>query len=615
MAIDTLCFADYDPVTGRPTVDGFTGIEDAGVITSEAEPGYVLGSRLTMGGGGQGTGGGFPPMIFQCVRDGEFLNLAFFCRFAFSFVESDVIVLALKPSAASPQTDARRIDIFPVYTGVGADDPATCGGSCPDDPPKPGQPVGTVYHIRTHPQKAMKHFRGSGNPPWTTVNPNGSVYTGPDNVSCQVRSWQPPTSAGQPPEFAWSVEIRIPRDTDAGGGNWINLFDGFAIYFSLLRATVSATQKVQFTFPVGVGTANWLTGVLGAGTTIPVYGKGFIPALASPVGGNCGLGVTFINGENSVGIRPTTAAAFSALGTTIFGATGPSDNRLVAQVRNTDPTATAPGVTAEFRFANWGMGPMGFAAWAMAQGATPMPTTPSDIAPNQQVELTSDWPRASVPTAYAAHPHQCVWVQLDTHQTPPGVPVNFIQSAVRRNLDFSNLSQVRQPAEISGVGYPAPKDGSDHDFLLSVNVREIKMPAEEEPRAAVARTLAIAPSREPTVAVVWLWIVHGYRRTGMTLEIEGTKYELLDDSPGAFGAVATHDDATDVFGYQLSGKGLEHLGRNSYSLRVPQNGSVTIDTQISADTQNGASGCLPIGPLVKLWRALVNWIKKLLGQQ
>ena len=36
-------------------------IEDAGVITSQAEPGYVGGTRLNLGSAGAGTGSGFPP--------------------------------------------------------------------------------------------------------------------------------------------------------------------------------------------------------------------------------------------------------------------------------------------------------------------------------------------------------------------------------------------------------------------------------------------------------------------------------------------------------------------------------------------------------------------------
>ncbi|HEY5988744.1 MAG TPA: hypothetical protein VIV12_20540 [Streptosporangiaceae bacterium] len=641
MAIDSLCFADHDPVTGPPNPnDGFTGIEDAGVITSEAEPGYVLGDRLNLGAAGVGTGSGFPPAIFQCVKNGDYLNLAFFCRFDLSFDDEDVIVLAVKPSASAPQTEARRIDIFPVFNGIGANDPATCsGGTCPDDPPKPGQPSGTDYHMRTRPPRLVKHFRGqSGTPPWTTLNQGGATYTGPNNLTVMARSWTPPVPTGDCPECAWSIEVQVPRTKGLGGNNWIDLPDSFAIYFNIMRVkdcdhTVCPNQAVQcppgtkgvvqFKFPVGSAD---LTGVLGAGTSIPVYGTGFIPSLQSPVGSNCGQGVKFINGENSVGVRPTTAPAGSAPGSTIVGPSGTTDNRLVAQVENTstDPGGDAPGVTAEFRFANWGMGPSGFTSWAPASGASPMPTNPTMIAHGNSAELTSEWPHASVPSKYSASPHQCVWVQLDTHQTPPGVPVNFIQSSVRRNLDFVNLSRREDSAEISGVGYPAPPRGRHHDFLLETNVRQIVLRGEGDGGEGDGedrhRVLLTRVSREtPAPEVIWLWIVHGYRRTGQTIEIEGSEYEILDDAPGSFGYVAAHDNIEDVLTHRLSGGGIRHEGGNFYSLRVPVDGSVTVQTHVSAAARDSGEPPVPRGwlrwllaLLLRLLRALVRWIRRLL---
>src|SRR5688500_2269336 len=115
--LDTLTFADFDVVTGAPTVDGFTGIHDDLVFTSESDAGYVLGSSLTYG-----NSSGFPPVIFKGVKNGNFLNFAFFTRFDLSFDLQDVVVLALRPlKSNTAQNTARRIDIFPVYRDVGAD--------------------------------------------------------------------------------------------------------------------------------------------------------------------------------------------------------------------------------------------------------------------------------------------------------------------------------------------------------------------------------------------------------------------------------------------------------------------------------------------------------------
>ncbi|MEA2588634.1 MAG: hypothetical protein QOH66_1561 [Actinomycetota bacterium] len=590
MAIDNLCFSDFDPVTGAPTLDGFTGIEDAGVITFESEPGYVLGERLDLGAAGAGTGSGFPPAIFQAVRNGNFLNLAFFCRFDFSFDDEDVIILAVKPSAASPQEEARRVDIFPVYGGIGTDDPKCPGGHCPDDP-APGQPAGVDYHIRTnHPPQFAKHFRGNpaGSPsPWTS-------YAGPTGFTAMARSWMPPVPnlPNVCKEVAWSVEVQLPRTKAAGGPDWIDLNDSFAIYFNIMRVTACThadcsppcglpTAVVQFRFPPA---SPVLTGVIGAVTDIPTssYGTGFIPALQPPPGSNCGLGVKFVNGELSVGARDKNAGPWTAPGSTIVGPSGTIDNLLVAQVQNTnaDSSGDAPGVTAEFRFANWGMGPASFPAWAPAKGSVPEPTNPTTITHGSAVELTSDWLHKNVPPEYAAHPHQCVWVQLDTHQTGPPVDVNFIQSSVRRNMDFASLSDIEQPAEISGVGYRAPARGSHHDFVLLTNVRQFVTPVIIiEARGAQPLRDSTTPPRDSTTL---LWIVHGYRRTGETVQINEKKFEILDDAPGAFGLNAVHEGTTDVFTQELTGGGIRHRGGGAYDLQVPHGRAVTITTRVTA---------------------------------
>ncbi len=59
----TVAFGDFDPVTGPPTIDGWTGNEDPGVVTDFAEAGYATGGRLTYGGGAA-----VPPVAFQCVH-------------------------------------------------------------------------------------------------------------------------------------------------------------------------------------------------------------------------------------------------------------------------------------------------------------------------------------------------------------------------------------------------------------------------------------------------------------------------------------------------------------------------------------------------------------------
>jgi len=64
--------------------------------------------------------------------------------------------------------------------------------------------------------------------------------------------------------------------------------------------------------------------------------------------------------------------------------------------------------------------------------------------------------------------------------------------------------------------------------------------------------------------------------------VKGTTFEILDDSPGAFGYVASHEGTSDVFTYQLSGGGIRHEGGNGYSLKVPDGGEVALNTRLEA---------------------------------
>jgi hypothetical protein len=674
-----LCFADYDPVTGPPTVDGYTGIHDDLVITSESDAGYVLGSRLTYD-----NGSGYPPVIFQGVKNGSYLNFAFFTRFDLSFDRQDVIVIALKPLRTSTQDLARRIDIFPVYEGVGTDEKNAVGGPAgtPDDTP-PGVPMLTNYYIRTnHAAQNVVHYRGqaAGNP-WTTQNPDMSPYS-PGNVTIKTRSWQPPvptltssvgaqtlpaatfivadTSAfpsaglfvtgGQVvkytgktgssftgctggggaipdssgvaiPEVAWSIEVQVPLTAALGGTSWINIQDSFGLYFDVIRLGKTPASgstgsqgwySTQYLFPAGSG--HYLTGNLNETTAIDPawYGTGLIPALQIPAGSNLGLGVSFVNGAMGVGVRNTNDAAGSALGSTIRGASDPTagDNRLVAHVQNTGPAAVN-NIKAEFRFANWGLGPAGYPSWALASGASAdQPagvTVPSGAGGN--TEITWTWPKASVPAAYAPpHQHQCMWVQL----TDSGV--NFTQSSVRRNMDFVNLTEDTRPATVSGVGYPVPAGGS-HDFLLITHVRKF-VPGKRDSNLG----MLAAPKGMMTAGdvVYWLWIVEGYRRTGKTITIDGTDFEILDETPGAFGSIAVHQGSSDVFTSELSGGGIKFLGGSFHALKVPHNGSVEIKTRLAAGPAGAKPKPCADNPndpwWLRLLKAICRFIMKLLGK-
>lgn len=668
MAFTTLAFNDFDPVTGGPTVDGLTAISDAGVITSEVEAGYVQGGRLSYGGGS-----GFPPVVVDAIRVGDAIQLGLFCRFDLSFDDADTIVVAVKPTPGSPQDDARRIDIHPVFLDIGADSQNPNTGSPagdPDDTP-PGMPPGAIYHIRTNkPPAVLEHWRGvTGGPPhWTTTNPDGSAYA-PPGVEVRARSWMPPvptlttstgaqtlpagtfnvlSTAGFPssglfrvggsvvrftgktptsftgctggsgavpagtavsiPETAWSAELRLPLFIAESAGvevPGISLSpDGFGLFIDIVRAGVTPASggpgpsgffAAQYLFP---SSAAALTGTLGENLNIPTYGEGLVPPLQSPAGANTGVGVRIRNGELGIGARPASAAAFSTIGSTIDTN---HDNRFVTQVENTDASTPATGVTSEVRIANWGLPPASFSNWSRPPGAAPDPSAAATVTSGTPVELTTDWPASAIPADYASHTHQCIFVQLTADAN-----VNFTSSGDRRNMDFVALSAEERPAEVSGQGY-APPGGGNHEFLLVTNTRLVGMTrgggdgeGEHPSLAAAVRTAGLTG--------VFLWIVHGYRITSDTLTINGRTYQVLDPSPGQFGLIAQHDDLDHALTSEMTGGGIRSDG-NIHHLRVPHDGTVTIQTHVDASAPKPPpsqhEGCLMM---------LLDLIRKLLGK-
>lgn len=658
MLIDKVCLAENDVVLGKPTVDGFTGIEDAGIITKDADPGYGLGHRITYGNGSF-----FPPVVFQGVKErgADFLYLSFFVRYDLSFDEEDVIIIALRESSTNSVHDdkVRRIDIYPVLKGIGA------GGDVADDEKDMrGQVIiNPDWRIRSNRSPRNIEYRkgradsNPDNPPWEEVDAL------PDGFDVKVRSWQPSTlttsSVGEQelpengtftfnanntaqfpesgafllygniyvsytrktatsfinctnnsgarrhiiegttvamPEFAWSVEVKLPR-TKAQDANWIDLNDGFGMYFNVFRVSQSLQRSpsppllptfvVQYVFPYDNNNPSerWISnGDIADNWTLMIdpawYGRVGLPSMVQ--GTNCGQGVRFVNAsENSIGARSTqNSGALSNQIVAKNSSGNPIPAYLVAQVENTSQTDTANGVKAEFRFKNWGLGPPNFFLWNKPDGLQNNPTSGQNLAAGAtNIELIATWPPGSIPQAYQSRPHQCMWIQLDSPHD-----VNFVQASMRRNMDFVSLSEYERPAYISGVGYPSPKNGSEHhEFVLFNHVRKIVVPVRDSKISAHMEFAALQSSKTQSKDMTyWIWIVNGYRRTGLTVDVKGKTFEILDDSPGAFGYVASHEGTTDVLTYELSGGGLKHQGGAMYSLKVPDGGEVKIHTRMKA---------------------------------
>jgi hypothetical protein len=638
-----LTFANSDPVTGgRPTVDGFTGLHDLledGVIIAEGdEPGYDLGGRVTFDGGG-----GLSPAVIQCVRDvtQDFLYLSFLVRQDQSFDNNDLVVVCLRPDiGGTHDASTLRFDIFPVWTSEtsGADIADTTNPLLPAGTPDPTLQVppatppatpipSSHWHVRMgptsstspatnapFPPRRVSFYRGkTGGPPFWE-NPTAIL---PRGTEVKVASWSPDVPSGAAPDRCWSIELKIPRTLAVGGTpSSVTLNPQFGVYVNMVRVSVGGTSppigfqaNTQYIWPDPSAT---ISGTLGVNTNIDPtkYGEGYIPALDTPQGAHLAAGVKFRYdslGVPLVGARLSTAPSNSPPGEVIDRT---KDNVLVAQVENTGtrPAEDAPNVKADFHFANWGLGPSSpqptnaFPAWAPASGAS-VPTAAQNINHGQQVELTANWLQANIPSQFAPpHDHQCVFVMLDSTSG-----VNFVQDSVRRNMNFIPLSEQRRPAEISGKGYPPPASGSHHRFALVVNARRLRQ--FERPREQPPGEIGVAGSSKGT-AVVWQWIVSGFRRLDESLTIDGTTYETWEPAPGAFGYIARHDKPDDVLTYDLSGPGLRKLIDGVYELRVPHDGTVTLDTVVTAaPPKKKPKGCL--GWVLAILLAIVAFFRKL----
>lgn len=719
---DTIAFPDNDPVTGPPTIDGWTGNTDPGVTAVNfPEAGFATGGRITYSGGTL-----VPPVVFGSTRvdlaggntygvaAGSYLAMSFFCSFDPTFDTSDGVTLSLLPNYSNKDHHtARRIDILP-NTVTGAPGTGYMGTQFDWLPPEtpPAAPTPTdhpLYYSKLNRQPVVSCYRG------IDINSAGEVWADitPTNVFARCASWVPatvsttttasvsvpaaPTSPHTVPDIAvvdvsqfptsgdllvivggtpvtisytgvsgntftgckvpkgtvagtlasgatvqlqdtgWSVELLIPTTTALGGADWIDLQGHFGLYVNLFRFSTfepmppaqphAGFYAAQYRFPLPDAGApladqHYLSGFLDKTLVIDEswHGKASIPQLLGGV--NDALGVRFQNHaspSSSIGARHPGAADPTTIDNTLYGASQSAvDNTLVAQIENTGANA-ANDVTADFRFASWGMPPATFGAWDPASAHGAAPSTHINLAAGASGEVTEDWNHANIPADYAISTvwpgHHCLWVQLSSTQN-----VNFVEGGARINMNFQNLSESEQDATISGVGYPAPSSGH-HDMVLFSHVRSMFVPDVvgdgDRGELRTAGMLSHRGSEQFRGKQVWYWTVNGFRKTGQTFTVRGNKGEVIDPSPGEFGLVALHEgDGSHVFAHQLSGGGVKRRG-HAYELRVPHNGEVKVHTWVGA----GPVGTLkpPTPPKTDPWwlqllRWLIALIRKLFGK-
>ncbi|HKV10065.1 MAG TPA: hypothetical protein VJ725_18135, partial [Thermoanaerobaculia bacterium] len=428
-----LCFPPHEGLPHHggtpPVIDGYID-RAVGYPTDELETGWVRSSLVTYDAGSTVT-----LTNFRGLKDnsGPFLYLGFTVQFDQTFDDDDVIVLVLRPSFAPAAHSAqeRRIDIYPVQNAIGG---VPAG---PDDAPPGSMPS---EHIRTNRSpRNVEYYK------WDTVS-NSYVAISPiSNIGVKVRSWSNTMT-----DNSWGVEIKLPITSAGalgGGPNWIDLTSNFGLYFNVIRVCNGAVcgpsvlennYTTQFPWPRAVGPTGILVDPMG----------GPLPTLASyeippgwlgegVIGGGAGTcqGVHFVNGPSGIGTRDPANPSGPLSGSI----DGMNNNTFVARVIN-DGTS-APNVRAEFRIANWGLGPGDPGVWKSIPLSAPPPalSTPQTVG-NSQVELTKDWQltaaeRAMYGPGKTLNDHQCLWVLLSSTSS-----VDFSESSVRRNMDFKNLS-------------------------------------------------------------------------------------------------------------------------------------------------------------------------------
>lgn len=184
-------------------------------------------------------------------------------------------------------------------------------------------------------------------------------------------------------------------------------------------------------------------------------------------------------------------------------------------------------------------------------------------------------------------PHQCMLVELSSND--PSVVITT--TSIYKNMNFANASTFRRHAEISVAGAP-PISEKPRDVYLYVqkfNMPPVVKKEDKPPTATVFNrdVAGLAATQVPhgnevedVAALVPTYTVHSYMDTGKKLKLaDGSQVPILRRQTG-FGYFVLHEG--DLVGWEARLYGAEKLAENVYVVRVPNNGSVHVETVIQA---------------------------------
>lgn len=507
--------------------DFFLGFPSANVFWASFAPpitdGNVLGDVGWTGAFRYEFGNGTttPHAVVQGIRDDNFIYLSFQANNDVSFDNEDMIVLCLDPSGTDDNT--RRIHIYPVYAGTGAD---------PN-----GQPREIDYRIKT-----------AGNWGNKLGLPAGSII----KVS----------SAGVKPNVTWFVEMQLPIAA-------FNLptAGNFGLYFNVLRSNGS-----------GVGEKYWPT-------TAPEIGfdvDGNTPSrdewgTASIAGTGGGVSVNAL--DIFTNQTPTSKIGFPPA-SNIFSVK--VNNTSVKRIGNTLTPIPAKQIRAKFRIANFGLPALGDWGDVPTPASPQIPSSYTDFkdipANGSNTLSTTPWVLSAQQLQdYQSHDHQCILVELYSSDIDN---TTFVNRSTWRNMDFGTASTFEATPTISVIKYGKPARGETAhavdlhvvtDDVIINKTRKTKMSIAERRNLRSLVTKGVTKKDLPLfnpIVSEYTWVAHGSIHTGRYITIKGKRLEILDDM-GSFGYIVRHDGyVTDWKPEFISAPELKQIGDNRYRLML-----------------------------------------------
>jgi hypothetical protein len=467
-----------------------------------------------------------------------------------------------------------------------------------------------------------------------TVTLSGAEDSAGADIENTGRMWVTVTSPTRLIQAQWAFQVAIPLGANWGApalANQLNLpaAGAFKLWFEVLTSLGPGMAATPQQWPTTAPTTTSDFQI------IPSGGIAEADMLdLSTAGAGCTDAVKLVStqvGTRAVpggAARPNTHTIKLDLGKPYPPVSAPYDESYIPDVTNVEhqnqffavPTfpagmavAQKEAVRATFSLANWGSqySTPTPASWRPVPGGTDTPFQ------NANGDCRFSWPTAGEPTAAGSfvttlvrninkylnalaagvafpagsqNPHQCMLVELSS--VDPAVVITT--SSVFANMNVANASTFRRFAEISVVGAP-PISTRPRDVYLYV--QKFNMPAvapkEGQPPPPPVNNfnldrVGFAASTggprgndvEDLAAFVPTYTVHGYMDTGRTYELkDGRKIPVLQPQT-AFGYFVLHEG--DLHGWETRLYGAEKLAENLYIVRVPNNGSVHVETAIQA---------------------------------